>query len=109
MWFFLLYDQSQALNLPAVLAAGGHNVDSGGIDAAVPQNIRQLRNILFNAIESPGKELAEVMGKNLGRVDPRCLTQPFHLRPDVASVQRLTGSRHEDNAAMDAAPFGIIQ
>ena len=35
-----LYHQSQPLDLPAVLGAGGHNVDSGGINAAVSQNIR---------------------------------------------------------------------
>ena len=92
----------------AVLGAGGHDVDPGGINATVPQNIRQLRNVLLNAIKSPCKELTEVMGKDLGGIDTRCLTQPFHLCPDVASVQGLTGSCHKDNAAMDAAPFGII-
>ena len=107
--FLFLYHQSQTLDLSAVLGAGGHNVDPGGINAAVPQNICQLRNILLNAVKSPGKELAEVMGKDLGGIDTRCLTQPFHLCPDVASVQRLTVSCHKDNAAMDSAPFGIIQ
>ena len=104
-----LYHQPQPLDLSAVLGAGGYNIDPGGINAAVPQDIRQLCNILLNAIEGPGKELAEVMGKDLGGIDTRCLTQPFHLRPDIASVQRLAGSRHEDNATLNTAPFGIIQ
>ena len=42
-------------NYALCFGAGGHNIDSGGIDAAVPQNIRQLRNILLNAVESTGK------------------------------------------------------
>lgn len=53
--FFFLHHQAQPLDLSAVFGAGGHNIDSGGIDAAVPQNIRQLRNILFDTVESAGK------------------------------------------------------
>ena len=107
--FLFLYHQPQTLDLSAVLGAGGHNVDPGGINAAVSQDIRQLRNILLNAVKSPGKELTEVVGKDLGRIDTRRLTQPLHLRPDIASVQGLAGSRHEDNAILNTAPFGIIQ
>ena len=105
----VLYNQPQPFDLSAVFGAGGHNIDPGGINAAVSQDIRQLRNVLLDPVKSPGKELAEVMGKYLGWIDTRCLTQPLHLCPDIASVQRLAGSRHEDNATLDTAPFGIIQ
>ena len=67
-----LYHQSQPLDLPAVLGAGGHNVDSGGINAAVSQNIRQLCNVLLNAVKGSCKEFPQIVGKDLGRIDPCC-------------------------------------
>ena len=64
-----LYDQPKAFDFSAVLGSGGHDIDSGGVDAAVSQNIRQLRNVLLDAIKGSGKELAQIVGKNLGRID----------------------------------------
>ena len=104
----VLYNQPQPFDLSAVFGAGGHNIDPGGINAAVSQDIRQLRNVLLDPVKSPGKELAEVMGKYLGWIDTRCLTQPLHLCPDIASVQWLTIFRNEDNTVLDARSFGII-
>ena len=52
MWFyFCLYDKPQAFNLAAVLHTSGHNIDPGGIDTAVAQDVGKLGNILFNAAE----------------------------------------------------------
>lgn len=49
-----LYDQAKALDFSAVFGAGCHDIDAGGVDAAVAQNIRQLRNVFFNAVKCPG-------------------------------------------------------
>ena len=67
--FLFLHHKSQSLDLSAVFGAGGHNIDPCGINAAVSQNIRQLCNVLLDAIKGSGKELAQIVGKNLGRVD----------------------------------------
>ena len=48
-----------------------HNIDSGRIDTAVTQNICKFRNIFFDTIEGPGKKLAEIVRKDLGRIDAR--------------------------------------
>ena len=64
MWRFL-YDKPQPFDFAAVFGAGGHDIDSCGVDAAVPQNVGKLGNVLFDAIESAGKELAQIVGENL--------------------------------------------
>ena len=66
MWR-LLYDKPQPFDFAAVFGAGGHDIDSCGVDAAVPQNVGKLGNVLFDAIESAGKELAQIVGENLRR------------------------------------------
>ena len=80
-----------------MFGAGGHNIDPGCINAAVTQDIRQLCNILLNAVESTGKELPQIVGKDLGRIYIRRMTQPFHLRPYIAAVQRFAVFCYEDS------------
>ena len=62
---FFLYHKTQAFHFPAVFRAGGHDINAGGIDAAVPQNIRQLGNVFFLVIECPGKQFPQIVGENL--------------------------------------------
>ena len=73
-----------------MLDAGGHDVDSGGVDGAVPQDIRQLGDILVDAVEGAGKELAQVMGKHLGALHTGGHAKLFHHPPDAAAVQRFS-------------------
>ena len=42
----------------------GHDIDPGGVDAAVAQNIRQLGDILLDAVEGPGKKFPEIVWKH---------------------------------------------
>lgn len=106
--FLRLNHQAKPLDFPAVFRSGGHNIDPRCINAAVPQNICQLCDIFLNAIESPGKQLAQIVGENLGRIDTRCFAQPFHLRPNIAAVQRLSIPCNENSPAPDPAFLGII-
>ena len=99
MWCFLcLYNQPEFLNFASVFAARSHDINSGGIDAAVTQNIRQLCNVLFQSIECPGKELAQIVWKDLGMLHTGFLTELFHLRPNVAPIDRLTISCDENGS-----------
>ena len=107
--FLFLNHQPHPFDLPAVLGAGGHNIDPGGIDAAVSKDIRQLGNILLNAVKSTGKELAKIMRKDLGRIYFRRMTQSFHLLPDVATIQGFSGPGNENCAASDTALLRITQ
>ena len=81
-----LSKQTQLFHLMAVLCAGGHDVDARRVDAAVAENICQFFNILLHTIESPGKELPQIVGKHLVRIYVCLCTQPLHGRPDIAAV-----------------------
>ena len=59
--------QSQPLHPTAVFCAGGHDVDTCCIDAAVTENIRQLCNVFFHTIKCPGKKLPQIMREHLVR------------------------------------------
>ena len=62
---FCLYDKTQTFNLPVVLHTSGHDIDPGGVDTAVAQNVGQLGDILLDAVEGSGEQLPQVMGKYL--------------------------------------------
>ncbi len=80
-----------------MFGAGGHDIDAGGIDGAVTQNICQLGNVLFDAVEGAGEQLTQIVGKHLGRFHPGGFAQLFHCRPDVASIQRFSSTGDEDH------------
>ena len=92
-----------------MFGAGGHNIDPGGINAAVSQDIRQLRNVLLDPVKSPGKELAEVMGKYLGFLDTRFPAKLLHLSPNAAAVQRLAAFSKKNHTGTDVPLPCIIQ
>ena len=70
MWFpFCLDHQTQSFYFSAVFRASGHDIDAGGVNAAVAENIRQLGNILLDTVKGPGKELPQIVGKYLTFLD----------------------------------------
>ena len=89
--------------------AGGHNIDPGGVDAAVSQDVGQLGDILLNAIKSAGKQFSQVVRKHLGFFYPRSFTKLFHLVPDTAAVKMLSVLANEDRARRDILLLGIMQ
>ena len=66
-----LGDQPQLIQGPGMLGAGGDEVDAGGFDGTVSQHIRQMRQIFFNGIERPGKQMPQIMGKYLSGLHSR--------------------------------------
>ena len=56
---------SQPFDCPAVFCTCAHNIDVGGIYAAVAQNIPQFCNIFLYAVDSAGKQLRRLCGKTL--------------------------------------------
>ena len=86
-----------------------HNIDPGGVDTAVSQNICQLGNVLFDAVEGPGEELPQVVGKHLAFPDTGGFAQLLHQPPDPAAVERFAVSAHKDRARSDAPALCVIQ
>ena len=69
----------QPLQLPDVLRAGGAEVDAGGVDGTVAQNVRQLHDVPAEGVKRACKEVAQIVGEHPGRRHPRCLTEPRQI------------------------------
>ncbi len=87
-----LRHQPQPFQLSCVLRAGGHQVNSGGVDGRMTQNVRQLHDIAADFIKCRGKQVAEVMREDLRAFDPGFFAQRFHLPPDLFAGDGLTAS-----------------
>ena len=67
---FCLNHKPQPLNFFAMFGAGCHDINPGGINAAVAQDVCQLGNVLFDSVESSGKLLPQIVGKYLAGIYP---------------------------------------
>ena len=92
-----------------MLYAGGHDIDPGRFDAAVAENIRQLGDILFQAVKGAGEQLPQVVWKHLRWADIGAGAEPFHFGPDIAWVQRSARPGAENAPAFDTGLFRVIQ
>lgn len=50
------------------------DIDTSGIDAAVAEDVGELGNVFFDAVEHPGKQMPQVVRKDLSRVNIGLLT-----------------------------------
>ena len=69
IFIFMLNYQVHIFHSFAVFRAGGNDINSGRVDAAVTENVGKFGNIFFNSVKHPCKQMAQVMWKNLLRVD----------------------------------------
>ena len=92
-----------------MFCAGGHNIDSCCVDAAVSQNIGQFGDLFLNTVKSPGKQLAQIVGKHLAGFYSGCLAEGFHLRPNIAPVQRLPVPGNKDRSRTDAVFLCVME
>lgn len=58
-------DQSHTLQISAVFCSGGDDIDAGRFDTAVAKDIRQLGNVLFEAVENAGEQVPQVVWEDL--------------------------------------------
>ena len=64
LFFFSPYNNKAKLfNLPEMLFSAGSGIDSGRIDAAVPQQTGQVFQILLALVETAGKQMPQLRGK----------------------------------------------
>ena len=66
-----------------MLFPGGDQVDSGGLNGAVSQNICQPGDIPAYPVEGGCEQVPQVVGKDLAGFHSRLCTQSLHLRPDL--------------------------
>lgn len=48
-----------------MLRAGGQQVDPGGLNGTVAQNIRQLHHVLTGPVKGPGEQVPQIVGEDL--------------------------------------------
>ena len=64
-------------------------VDSRRFNARMPENIRQLDDVLVRAVKRCREQVAQVVRKHFPRIDARADTQLFHLRPNLITGTEL--------------------
>ncbi len=72
-----------AVELAQVLGAAFEGVDAGGVDAGVAEQVGEAEKVFFGGIESAGKKMAQVVGKDFFRCDAGLSAEGFHGTPDV--------------------------
>ena len=78
--------------------AGRDDVDPCRIDAAVPKNICELSNILFDAVEHTGEQMAKIMRKHFFGIHLCFKAEVFHFSPDVCAAYRLARAGNKNRA-----------
>ena len=69
-----------------MLVPGGDQINPGGVDIRVPEDVRQLRQILLHLVKGPGEQVAKIVGENLSGCDLRLFAEALHFFPNVASI-----------------------
>ena len=90
-----------------MFCAGGNDIDSGGVDVAVAENIRQFCHVVVDAVKAPGKQMAQAVWEHLAGRNVRPFTQSLHFPPDVAAVHRLARPSNKHRPALDFLALNI--
>ncbi len=91
----LLTDQTHPFHLSDMLRFGGDEIEPGCFNTGMAQHIRQLCHIPANPIEGLGKQVPQIVRKDLGRCNPRLFAERLHLRPYLAAAHPFSVSGEE--------------
>ena len=86
-----------------------NKVNARRFDARMPENIRQLDDVLVCAVESCCKQMPQVVRKHFPRIDARADTQLFHLRPNLITGQSFAAFGAKDCAGGGFLSRGILE
>ena len=90
--------EHQCVQLTAMLLAAEPGVDPCCVDIAVPQNIRQMLQIMLRPIKTHSEQVPKVVGKDLLRRDPGRGAQLLHPPPDGVSADGLSMPTYKNRA-----------
>ncbi len=88
-----------------MLGAGRNDIDAGGVDAAVPEDVGEFGNVFFKPVKYTGKKVSEVMGKDLFGQNARGGAERFHVPPNIRPAQRFSAVCDEDTSLFDLLSF----
>lgn len=86
VWAVFSYHQPHIFKSLTMLCAGGNDIYTSGVDAAVTEDIGELGDVLLDAVECAGKQVSEVVWKHFAGVYVCITAKLFHLTPDVCSA-----------------------
>ena len=61
----VLQDEAELTELPPLFFSASGRINPGGVHAAVAEDVREAHNVLELRVMRPGKEMAQVVGKDL--------------------------------------------
>ena len=105
----ILQEQVHFIEQALVFGARFHDIDPRRLDAGVAKQVRQLRDIFFEIVERPGKQVAQVVGEYLLPCHVGALAQGFEQLPDRDPAEGFSLPGEKNWAVMDAmllAPAG---
>ena len=85
--------QPKPFHLAGMGFPGGNQINTCGLNTAVPQYIRQFYNVPAYLLKGSGKQMAQIMRENFRRTHFRFFTELFHLSPDLSSAHTLSAFR----------------
>ena len=92
-----------------MFCAGFHDINSCRLDAGMTEQVRQFRDVFFEVVKCPRKQVPQVVEENFLPGHISALAQGFEQFPDRYAAQRLanTGKKHRtDMNAVFLAPAG---
>ena len=92
-----------------MFCAGFHDINSCRLDAGMTEQVRQFRDIFFEVVKCPRKQVPQVVEENFLPGHISALAQGFEQFPDRYAAQRLanTGKKHRTGMnAVFLAPAG---
>lgn len=104
---YALEDKIHGFHTFTVLASGRYDVYPGGVDAGVTENVSELGDVFFDAVERAGEQVAQVVREDFGCRDIGFHAQGLHLLPYVASVQGSAAATYEYGAGFQGFAFDI--
>ena len=92
-----------------MLPACRHYINTGRINAAMSQNVRQSGYVLFHTVKCTCEQLSQIVWEYFCRAYPGSVAEPFHCRPDIASVYSVPFACPENHSLSYAVSGGKIQ
>ena len=92
-----------------MLRAALHDINPRGVNAGMTEQVCQFRYVLLRPVERDGKQMPEVMGKDLAAVYAGVVAQALQFPPDVGAVQRLSVSGDEHGTGRNPHVLAVGQ
>ena len=75
--------------------AGGNDINAGGVNTAVTEDVGKLGDVLFNTVKGTCEQVTKIMRKYLLRIYSRLLAKAFHFSPNIRAAHWLTVAGNE--------------